>query len=371
MGVAASASQSSHITTSSLTLPRDEVPEQRIGNQPTNNNSIPNDSSNTSTALTINGAVGGSTSESSPNEQGASSNRNRPDSRRQNKTSNRSNPAPPPPPPAPNTSNNSNSSRPSENNVASGGPSMASPAPSATGPAPPATQPGSQTSASNEQLPPGWEMRIDPQSRTYYVDHNTRTTTWERPTPLPHGWERRVDPRGRVYYVDHNTRTTTWQKPNPDMMNNIQNFQQWRSNRSQQLEQMVNRFLFPNQQNNAENDPLGPLPEGWEKRVDQSGRVYFVNHQNRTTQWDDPRTQGTTIQEDPLPEGWEMRYTSDGVRYFVDHNTRSTTFQDPRGGSAKGPKGQFGVPIQYERSFRWKLGQFRYLCTVSTHLNIV
>jgi hypothetical protein len=42
------------------------------------------------------------------------------------------------------------------------------------------------------------------------------------------------------------------------------------------------------------------------------------------------------IQEDPLPQGWEMRFTAEGVRYFVDHNTRSTTFQDPRGGPAKG-----------------------------------
>ncbi|XP_053402925.1 E3 ubiquitin-protein ligase Su(dx)-like [Mercenaria mercenaria] len=69
-----------------------------------------------------------------------------------------------------------------------------------------------------------------------------------------------------------------------------------------------------------------------------------------------------TIQEDPLPEGWEMRYTAEGVRYFVDHNTKTTTFQDPRDGPPKGPKGAYGVPIQCERSFRWKLGQFRYLC---------
>ena len=27
-----------------------------------------------------------------------------------------------------------------------------------------------------------------------------------------------------------------------------------------------------------------------------------------------------------------------------------------------GPKGVYGVPAQYERSFRWKLNQFRYLC---------
>lgn len=32
-----------------------------------------------------------------------------------------------------------------------------------------------------------WEMRTDAHGRSYYVDHNTRTTTWERPQPLPPG----------------------------------------------------------------------------------------------------------------------------------------------------------------------------------------
>ena len=49
------------------------------------------------------------------------------------------------------------------------------------------------------------------------------------------------------------------------------------------------------------------------------------------------------VQEDPLPQGWEMRFTAEGVRYFVDHNTRSTTFQDPRGGPAKGSALQFAA----------------------------
>lgn len=40
--------------------------------------------------------------------------------------------------------------------------------------------------------------------------------------------------------------------------------------------------------------------------------------------------------EPPLPAGWEIRVTEDGVRYFVDHNTRTTTFQDPRPGAPKG-----------------------------------
>ena len=32
------------------------------------------------------------------------------------------------------------------------------------------------------RLPPGWERRVDNLGRTYYVDHNTRTTTWNRPS---------------------------------------------------------------------------------------------------------------------------------------------------------------------------------------------
>jgi len=59
-----------------------------------------------------------------------------------------------------------------------------------------------------------------------------------------------------------------------------------------------------------------------------------------------------------------MRYTEQGVKYFVDHNSRTTTFQDPRkpveGGD--GQVGHYGVPIRYERSFRWKVAHFRTLC---------
>jgi len=73
-------------------------------------------------------------------------------------------------------------------------------------------------------------------------------------------WERRTDPRGRTYYVDHNTRTTTWQRPNVDMMNNIQQFQQMRQNRT--IDNVARRSLYPTQAV-ASDDPLGPLPEGW------------------------------------------------------------------------------------------------------------
>lgn len=85
-----------------------------------------------------------------------------------------------------------------------------------------------------------------------------------------------------------------------------------------------------------EDDGLGQLPDGWEKRLQPDNRVYFVNHKNRTTQWEDPRTQGQEVSlmnEGPLPAGWEVRYTASGERFFVDHNTKKTTFEDPRPGN--------------------------------------
>lgn len=48
-----------------------------------------------------------------------------------------------------------------------------------------ASRPTSQLSPFEDaqgRLPPGWERREDNLARTYYVDHNTRTTSWSRPT---------------------------------------------------------------------------------------------------------------------------------------------------------------------------------------------
>uniref|UniRef100_A0A8C7SNY0 E3 ubiquitin-protein ligase n=1 Tax=Oncorhynchus mykiss TaxID=8022 RepID=A0A8C7SNY0_ONCMY len=180
-------------------------------------------------------------------------------------------------------------------------------------------------------------------------------------TPLSlslYSWEKRVDQRGRFYYVDHNTRTTTWQRPTEE---SVRNYEQWQSQRNQlqgAMHQFSQRFLYQSSGAPAvENDPLGALPSGWEKRQD-NGRVYFVNHNTRTTQWEDPRTQGM-IQEPPLPPGWEMKYTAEGVRYFVDHNSRTTSFKDPRPGFESGTGSSPGA---YDRSFRWKYHQFRFLC---------
>ncbi|KAM3617158.1 uncharacterized protein V6R79_003016 [Siganus canaliculatus] len=212
-------------------------------------------------------------------------------------------------------------------------------------------------------LPPGWEQRVDQNGRVYFVDHVEKRTTWERPEPLPPGWERRVDQMGRAYFVDHITRTTTWQRPT---METVRNYEQWQHQRSQlqgAMQQFNQRFIFGLQEQvaaaqNKEFDPLGPLPHGWEKRTDTNGRVYFVHHPTRTTQWEDPRSQGL-LNEKPLPEGWEMRFTVDGIPYFVDHNRRTTTYIDPRTGKSSLEN---GPQITYVRDFKAKVQYFRFWC---------
>jgi E3 ubiquitin-protein ligase NEDD4 len=116
----------------------------------------------------------------------------------------------------------------------------------------------------------------------------------------------------------------------------------------------------------------GELPAGWEQRHTPEGRPYFVDHNTRTTTWVDPRRQqyirmygqnapgNTTVQHQPvsqlgpLPSGWEMRLTNTARVYFVDHNTKTTTWDDPRLPSSLDQN----VP-QYKRDFRRKLIYFR------------
>lgn len=81
-------------------------------------------------------------------------------------------------------------------------------------------------------------------------------------------------------------RTTTWQRPTPE---HVRNYQHWQSQQGSVMQQCGQRFLYDqsgawNATNGHANDQAAeedPLPEGWEKRVDPNGRVYYVNHKNK------------------------------------------------------------------------------------------
>ncbi len=68
----------------------------------------------------------------------------------------------------------------------------------------------------------------------------------------------------------------------------------------------------------------------------------------------------TTILEQPLSKVTLCYIMYKDIQY-------SALCTDPRKspeGAAGGPIGHYGVPVTYERSFRWKVSNFRNLCAV-------
>lgn len=263
-------------------------------------------------------------------------------------------------------------------------------APSSSGP------PGLQNSG-----PPGLGMTMPQANGTGPQPNGRNFSSFEdNQGRLPAGWERREDNLGRTYYVDHNTRSTTWNRPSTTYNERDQRTQmeatmqmERRAHQNRMLPEDRTGANSPNLQEAQQNSPppghqpgavsmmatgattagTGELPAGWEQRHTPEGRAYFVDHNTRTTTWVDPRRQqyirmygnnanggNTTIQQQPvsqlgpLPSGWEMRLTNTARVYFVDHNTKTTTWDDPRLPSSLDQ----GVP-QYKRDFRRKLIYFR------------
>lgn len=230
------------------------------------------------------------------------------------------------------------------------------------------------------RLPAGWERREDNLGRTYYVDHNTRTTSWNRPT-VGGATEARNDREAatQVERQRHQNRTlpedrTGASSPTPSQQQQQQGGQpQPGSSPPNGAAGSANANANTTVMHTGATSPgTGELPPGWEQRWTPEGRPYFVDHNTRTTTWVDPRRQqyirmyggqnstNGQIQQQPvsqlgpLPSGWEMRLTNTARVYFVDHNTKTTTWDDPRLPSSLDQN----VP-QYKRDFRRKLIYFR------------
>lgn len=206
-------------------------------------------------------------------------------------------------------------------------------------------------SRSQEPLPEGWEERQDANGRTFYIDHTTRTTAWVRPTGisesahqheveqndarrernfrirrhlsvddtetqtqnaetsqasvptgelLPPGWAIQRAPNGRMFFIDHNTRKTTWKDP------------RLHHHSSQSIgPSMSPEITRAATLNHAD---LGPLPDGWEERVHTDGRVFYIDHNTKSTQWEDPRVQINNKPSQAVPYSRDFKRKCDYFR---------------------------------------------------------
>ncbi|KAL7377455.1 hypothetical protein ABVT39_028213 [Epinephelus coioides] len=273
---------------------------------------------------------------------------------------------------------------------------------------------GSQTRRTRAQTVSGGEESMSPSATAYALT-----------TPgLPPGWEERKDAKGRTYYVNHNNRTTTWTRPivqltedgastsaaaaaasggasalatpsTPSSSSNASNNHlhepQVRRPRSLssptvtlstpleganniQVRRAV-KDTFSNPQSPQPSPYSSPksqpktqqsfLPPGWEMRIAPNGRPFFIDHNSRVTTWEDPRLKYPVHMRNknsmepgelgPLPPGWEERVHSDGRTFYIDHNTKNTQWEDPR---LQSPA-ITGPAVPYSREFKQKYDYFR------------
>uniref|UniRef100_A0A8C8F0Q4 E3 ubiquitin-protein ligase n=1 Tax=Oncorhynchus tshawytscha TaxID=74940 RepID=A0A8C8F0Q4_ONCTS len=258
-------------------------------------------------------------------------------------------------------------------------------------------------------MPPGWEERQDNLGRTYYVNHETRTTQWHRPIMvnsscvlflLLQSWE--------IITEDESTLYNNQRSPPPphsplefhsfcDELSRLQALGATSGNRRTSLQ--VNNLLA-----SADRAPLfatsAGLPPGWEEKQDSKSRPYYVNHNSRITTWTRPLiqvgcippfaltfsqttavlSQNATVYQPPMlspegspqhspgsqrecgfmPAGWEVRNAPNGKPFFIDHNTKTTSWNtqwdDPRlqNSAITGPVLQVDYKQKYEY-FRKKL----------------
>lgn len=110
------------------------------------------------------------------------------------------------------------------------------------------------------------------------------------PNGLPSGWSMQVAPNGRVFFIDHTRKTTTWEDP-----------------RTGEPSHLPAKNNIPNRPKNTFVDDLGPLPDGWEERVHSDGRIFFIDHNKKTTQWEDPRLNNPSIAGQAVPYSRDYR----------------------------------------------------------------
>ncbi|XP_070369059.1 E3 ubiquitin-protein ligase NEDD4-like isoform X10 [Equus asinus] len=249
-----------------------------------------------------------------------------------------------------------------------------------------------ENSEQRDDMEHGWEV----------VDSNDSASQHQEelpPPPLPPGWEEKVDNLGRTYYVNHNNRTTQWHRPSlmdvsSESDSNIRQINQeaahrrFRSRRHisedlepepteggdgpepwetiseevnitgdslslslppppaspvsrtspQELSEELSRRLQITPDSNGEQfgslieDPrlkfpvhmrskaslnpsdLGPLPPGWEERIHLDGRTFYIDHNSKITQWEDPRLQNPAITGPAVPYSREFKQKYDYFR---------------------------------------------------------
>ncbi|XP_071437815.1 E3 ubiquitin-protein ligase NEDD4-like [Pithys albifrons albifrons] len=239
-------------------------------------------------------------------------------------------------------------------------------------------------------LPSGWEERKDTKGRTYYVNHNNRTTTWTR--PIMQLAEDGMAAPGASASSSHLSepqirRPRSLSSPTVTLSAPLEGMKDSPVRRAVKDTLSNPQSPQPSPYNSPKPQHKGAqsfLPPGWEMRIAPNGRPFFIDHNTKTTTWEDPRLKfpvhlrsKTSLNPNdlgPLPPGWEERIHLDGRTFYIDHRSqvlicgdidtrdlvpsydnKITQWEDPR---LQNPA-ITGPAVPYSREFKQKYDYFR------------
>ncbi|OLY79769.1 E3 ubiquitin-protein ligase pub1, partial [Smittium mucronatum] len=187
---------------------------------------------------------------------------------------------------------------------------------------------------------------------------------------LPFGWEPRMNVLGIIYYQNQDTGNISLKKPTiSDPSNNTIN-----ADNSQV--QSIPVFSSPSMNSHTcvQSSPtstLGSLPLDGDRMGSLESNSGFTTCSSEASTSTEPHPRhvsfsdgspaslGNDITEQsakvfaPLPSGWEMIQSAAGKTYFFDHNTSTKTWDDPRQ-----PSSLAVTAPRYKRNFRQKFINF-------------
>ncbi|KAK8404270.1 hypothetical protein O3P69_000376, partial [Scylla paramamosain] len=266
----------------------------------------------------------------------------------------------------------------------------------------------SNSGASGEQTPEeaGWEVvSIDNSSGQEESPAQPVVVPNDSQSPLPGGWEERQDANGRTYYVNHNARTTQWERPTSSQGNDEQErFQRMESAQNEFRNEFRRRFHISvddsevsgggNNSRILQWQQLGGQEEGDDEDDDDddgddddedgdeeeeedgeghqeeaqpafdqvvSGEIQEVQSSagqrpspsksspatptsvtttSVTSNAPKPQNQTTSSNDEMLPRGWTSQVAPNGRVFFIDHINKQTTWIDPRSGMPSSPPNQ-------------------------------
>ena len=216
------------------------------------------------------------------------------------------------------------------------------------------------------RLPEGWEWRRDLNGRTLYIDHNNQVTTFQRPD------------LASVFTVNSRPTELLYRR-----VVSSEDDSQWVGTPTAPYDNEDIVTATAPTEDDGEDGPEAGLPEGWEMKYTVSGLVFYVDHNTRTTSWDRPgltdSQQGNSPAEqlqreeslelEPLPQGWEEKMTESGKVYFVDHNKMETTWEDPRFGAGPGKCPDYSA--QYKRKVELLMNKLETKkCSFKTEIKV-